>query len=803
MKFTLGWLKDYLDTTASVAEIVDALNVIGLEVEGVEDPGKALAPFKVARVIEARPHPNADRLRVCEVETDEGTMQVVCGAPNARTGMYGIFAAPGSHIPGTGLDLKVGSIRGVESAGMLCSERELMISDDHEGIIDLGGEMPIGTPAAVALGLDDPVIDIAVTPNRPDALGVQGIARDLAARGLGRFTPWPVKPVKGTFASPVGVELRLGADDLAACPHFVGRYFRGVANGPSPDWLKRRLKAVGLRPISALVDITNYVNLAFARPLHVFDADKLKGDIHVRLARRGETIVALDGKTYELDETMTAICDDAGVEAIAGVMGGEESGCTEETVNVFLEVAYFDPVRTAATGRKLNIVSDARYRFERGVDPAFVVDGAEIATNLILELCGGEASELVIAGKEATPPASERTFVLRHDRVRTLGGIDVPAKRQREILSALGFALKDRDGDLEAVAPTWRPDIHGEADLVEEICRIVGLDEVPSAAMSRPHAVARPVLSRRQKQVSAARHLLAGRGLSEAVTWSFLSHEAARRFGGGDATLRLVNPISSELTDMRPSLLPNLIAAVGRNVARGFGDVGLFEVGQTYAGDEPEDEGLKAAGVRRGHTGPRHWARPRRPVDVFDAKADALAVLARLDVPVASLQIEAGGPAWYHPGRSGRIKLGPKSVLAEFGELHPAVLAEMDVEGPLVGFEVDLKALPQRRRKGTARAALAACDLMALSRDFAFVVDNDVAAGDIVKAARAADKSLIDDVSVFDVYAGERLPEGKKSVAIEVRLQPLDHTLSEAEIEKVSTAIIDKVTKATGATLRG
>ena len=798
MKFTLGWLKDHLDTTATIGEIRDGLIGAGLEVEDISDPAQALAPFTVARVIEARSHPNADRLQVLDVETIHGRVQVVCGAPNARTGLIGLFAPPGTHIPGTGVDLQPGTIRGVESNGMMCSERELLLSDDHEGIIDLATDFPIGTPAAEALGLSDPVFHIKVTPNRPDALGVRGIARDLAAKGLGTLKPLQVTPVKGGFASPITVRLAFDGD-TSPCPLFVGRYFRGVSNGPSPDWLARRLMAIGLRPISALVDITNYVTYAFSRPLHVFDADRVRGDIQVRLARPGETIAALDGRTYQLDPEMTVIADDEAPESIGGIMGGERSGCSDETVNVFLEVALFDPVRTAATGRKLGIQSDARYRFERGVDPAFVIQGAEIATRMILDLCGGTASELVIAGKV---PEVDRRYTLKPSRVKTLGGIDVPKERQIAILNRLGFTVAETEQGLECQVPSFRPDIRGEADLVEEVCRIVGLDQVPATPMRRLHAVARPVLTPLQRRTVAVRRRLASLGLNEAVTWSFLAADQAQLFGGGQPELKLDNPISSELSDMRPSLLPNLIAATGRNLARGFTDTGLFEVGQAYAGDRPEQETVRAAAVRRGAAAPRHWALEQRAVDVFDVKADALAALAAAGAPVGNLQTVAGAPSWFHPGRSGTLQLGPKIQLGWFGEIHPRVLQAMDVRGPLYGFEIVLNALPEARGRTALRPALEASDLMPVKRDFAFVVDDSVEAERLVKAVRGADKTLISDVAVFDVFSGGAIGAGKKSVAIEITISPRERSLTDQEIEAISARVVAQALKATGATLR-
>jgi phenylalanyl-tRNA synthetase beta chain len=798
VKFTLGWLKDHLDTTATIEEIRDGLIGAGLEVEDISDPAQALKPFTVARVIEARPHPNADRLQVLDVETIDGRVQVVCGAPNARTGLIGLFAPPGTHIPGTGVDLQPGTIRGIESNGMMCSERELLLSDDHAGIIDLKTDFPVGTPAAEALGLSDPVFHIKVTPNRPDALGVRGIARDLAAKGIGMLKPLQLTPVKGAFASPIKVRLAFDGD-TSACPLFVGRYFRGVQNRPSPDWLARRLMAIGLRPISALVDITNYITYAFSRPLHVFDADRVRGDIQVRLARPGETIAALDGRTYELDPEMTVIADDEAPESIGGIMGGERSGCSDETVNVFLEAALFDPVRTAATGRKLAIQSDARYRFERGVDPAFVIAGAEIATRMILDLCGGAASELVIAGKV---PEVDRRYTLRPSRVKSLGGLEVPKERQIAILTALGFTVKDTAAGLECQVPSFRPDIRGEADLVEEVCRIVGLDQVPATPMRRLHAVARPVLTPLQRRTLAVRRRLASLGLNEAVTWSFLAEDQARLFGGGQAALKLDNPISSELSDMRPSLLPNLIAASGRNLARGFTDTGLFEVGQAYAGDRPEQETVRAAAVRRGAAAPRHWAGDQRAVDVFDVKADALAALAAAEAPVGNLQTVAGGPSWFHPGRSGTLRLGPKNQLGWFGEIHPRVLQAMDVRGPLYGFEIVLDAVPERRGRTALRPALEASDLMPIKRDFAFVVDDGVEAEKLVKAVRGAEKTLISDVAVFDVFSGGAIGAGKKSVAIEITISPRERSLTDQEIEAISAKVVAQASKATGATLR-
>ena len=790
MKFTLSWLKTHLDTTAPLDEILEGLIGVGLEVEEVTDKTKQLAAFKVANVLEAEKHPNADKLKLCKVETDAGIKQVVCGAPNARAGMKAIIALPGAVIPATGETLQLGSIRGQESQAMMCSERELLLSEEHNGIIEVEGDWPVGTPAAVALGLNDPMIYIKVTANRPDALGVYGLARDLAAKGLGKLKPLKAEPVKGTFKSPISVSI---ADDGNACKLFVGRYFKGVKNGPSPKWLQDQLRAIGLRPISTLVDITNYITFTYARPLHVFDADKVHGNITARGAKDGENLLALDGKTYALASGMTVIADDKAAEGIAGIMGGEETGCSDTTINVFLEAAYFDPRLTAATGRKLGIHSDARYRFERGIDPAFTQVGAEIASRMILDLCGGEASDLVIAG---AVPNTARSFTLRKTRVRTLGGVDIPWTEQLRILRDLGFITSD---DGVAQVPSWRPDVHGEADLVEEICRIHGLDKVPNAAMSRPHDIARPILNPLQKRMLAARRTLATRGFNECVTWAFLPEVQAKLFGGGQPELKLGNPISSELSDMRPSLLPNLIAAAGRNAARGFGDVQLSEVGHAYAGDRMQDETLRAAGVRRGAFVARNVNGGGRNVDAFDAKADALAVIEACGLAASSMQIVQGAAAWYHPGRSGTIQLGPQNKIAMFGEIHPRVLAAMDVKGPLVGFEIILNALPSSKQKSASRAALAISDLLPVSRDFAFVVDDKVQAAELIKAVKGVDKALIADAQVFDLY---QLPDGKKSLAVEVTLQPREKTFTDADIEAISAKIVATAGKAVGAMLR-
>ncbi len=804
MKFTVSWLKEHLETNAPLGDLVDKMVWIGLEVENVTDPADALNSFTVAEVMDAKRHPDADKLQVCQVNTGHETLEVVCGAPNARKGMKGVFAPVGSYVPGIDMKLKKAKIRGVESNGMLLSERELSLSDEHEGIIELPSDAKVGGPAAPALGLDDPVIDFEVTPNRPDTLAVAGVARDLAAANMGTLKTKSVEPVKGSFPSPIEIGLKFEQGTEDACPMFTGRVIRGLKNGPSPDWLQKRLKAIGLRPINALVDITNYVSYDRARPLHVYDASKLKGQIHARLGKKGEEFEALDGETYKVDEDMCVIADDAGVIGFGGVMGGMSTGSTEATTDVFIESAYFDPLRTARTGRRTGIESDARYRFERGVDPAFVVAGLELASQLVLDFCGGDASEVYVAGTE---PKTDTVIDFDTSEIKRLTGLDIGKERSLEILTKLGFELSAAGTGTRVKVPSWRPDIEGPACLVEEVARIHGFDRLPSVAMTRPHAVASSALSLPQTRVQTARRTLAARGLTEAVTWSFVPRAQAQMFGGGGAKLILDNPISSELDAMRPSILPGLITSIGRNIDRGIADLGLFEVGPIYSGDEPSDQFTSAAGVRRGAAGgsgsARHWADGAPSVTAFDVKADVLAVLEACGAPVGSVQITEAGLSSYHPGRSGAITLGPKTVLAVFGEIHPRVLDALDVEGPVVGFEVDIGALPQPKAKFTkTKKALDASDLLAVERDFAFVVETDVAAGTLMRAAKGADKNLITDVALFDVFEGDAVGEGKKSLAIAVTLQPRDKTLTDADIEAVSAKVIGAVKKATGGTLR-
>ena len=802
MKFTLSWLRDHLDTSASLDDILYALTDLGLEVEGVTDPSEALGAFTIGEVLHAEQHPDADRLRVCRVLTDQGEKQIVCGAPNARTGIKVVVAHPGAYIPGIDTTIKVGKIRGVESHGMMLSEREMQLSDEHDGIVELGTDAPVGQRYVDYAAKSDPVIEIAITPNRPDALGVRGIARDLAARGVGTLIDKPVEPVPGNGASAITVSL---AGDVAdkECPLFFGRTIRGVKNGPSPQWMQDRLRAIGLRPISTLVDITNYVTYDLNRPLHVFDAGKVAGNLVVRKARAGEQLTALDDQTYTFDGTETVIADDNGIESIGGVMGGLASGCTDETTDVFVEAAWFDPIATAVTGRKHRIQSDARYRFERGIDPEFTGTGIEIATRLILDLCGGTPSDVVKAGEV---PDTTRSYPLDPARVESLVGMDIPAPRQIEILESLGFTVTETGGKLSATPPPWRPDVLGTADLVEEVARVTSLTLLEGKPMTRAPGVAAPVLTRAQGQDARMRRTMAALGLDECVTYSFIDRDSAELFGGGTDATRLGNPISSEMSHMRPDLLPGLLQSAARNQARGFNDLGLFEVGPAWDGGEPENQHRRASGLRVGHTGPRDPHGARRAVDVFDAKADAQAVLAALGAP-DKLMVLRTAPDWFHPGRSAVLSLGPKTPLAAFGEVHPKVLTALDLRGPAVGFTIYPDALPKPRKQGTTRPALAISDLQAVERDFAFVVDADTAADQLVRAAQGADKALIEQVSVFDVFDGPKasaqLGEGKKSIAIAVRLQPRDATLTDKDIEAVGQKVIAAVAKATGGILRG
>ncbi|MDD9739746.1 phenylalanine--tRNA ligase subunit beta [Marinovum sp. SP66] len=799
MKFTLSWLKDHLDTQASVDEITYALTDLGLEVEEVSNPAERLAEFTIGKVVSAEKHPDADKLKVCQVATAEGETQIICGAPNAREGITVVIAKPGVYVPGIDTTIGVGKIRGIESYGMMCSEREMELSEEHEGIIELpSGEvgqsytdwLAENDPAKV-----DPVIEIAITPNRPDALGVHGIARDLAARGLGKLKTPDRHHVESQFPCPIAIRID---DDTRkdGCEVFAGRLIRNIENGPSPQWLQDRLRAIGLRPISKLVDITNFFTYDRNRPLHVFDADKLKGNLRVHRTRGGELLTGLDDKEYTFAAGQVVISDDQGVESIGGIMGGLATGCTLETTNVFLEAAVWDHIQIAMTGRALKINSDARYRNERGIDPAYNMQALEDAAQMILDLCGGEASSIVVAGEV---PNVARAYELDPKRLQSLVGMEIPESEQRQILTSLGFRLEGNT----AQVPSWRPDVLGTADLVEEVARVASLTKLPAKPLPRPsEGVPRPILSPMQKREAAARRSTAALGYNECVTYSFIDEASARLFGGGEDATRLANPISSEMSHMRPDLLPGLLQAAARNQARGFMDMALFELGHVFSGGEPGEQGTQVAGLLVGRTGPKDVHGASRAVNVFDAKADAEAILAAMGAP-AKAQIRRDGPGWWHPGRHGVICLGPKKVLGIFGELHPRVLQAMDVKGPAMAFTLFPEDIPLPRKSGATRQALELNDLQAVERDFAFVLDADVAALDVVNAAGGADKALISEVRVFDEFIGGSLGEGKKSLAITVRLQPSEKTLTEKDIEAVSSKVVGKVEKATGGVLRG
>ncbi len=801
MKFTLSWLKDHLETEASLDEILEALTDLGLEVEEVEDRAARLKDFTIAKVKSAEKHPDADKLRVCQVETDDGVQQIICGAPNAREGITVVLAKPGTYVPGIDTTIGVGKIRGIESFGMMASERELELSDEHDGIIELPsgevGDRFVDWLAANDPAKVDPVIEIAITPNRQDALGVRGIARDLAARGLGTLKLHEPSEVPGTYPCPINVTI--DADTLDDAPHFTGRLIRGVKNGPSPQWLQDRLRAIGLRPISALVDITNFFTFDQNRPLHVFDADKVAGNLRVHRAAGGETITALDDKDYTFVAGQVVISDDNGPESIAGVMGGAETGCTGETVNVFLESAWWEPVRIAYTGRELKINSDARYRFERGVDPEYTRPGLEAATQMVLDLCGGEASEVVEAG---AAPQTARSYTLDPKRVESLVGMEIARDEQVRILTALGFSASGSGDALEVWVPSWRRDVQGEADLVEEVARVTSLTGLKPQPLPRAPGVPAPVLTPMQLRERAARRTAAALGYNECVTYSFIDKASAELFGGGSDDVMLENPISSELSHMRPAVLPGLLQAAARNQSRGMMDMALFEVGSAFHGGEPGEQHLVVSGLLIGQTGPRDPHGARRGVDVFDVKADAEAILAAIGAPAKS-QILRGAREWWHPGRHGMICLGPKKVLGIFGEVHPKILDAMDVKGPAMAFTLFPEEVPMPRKTSASRGAVTMSDLQAVERDFAFVVGAEVAALDLVNAAAGADKALIEDVRVFDEFIGGSLGDGQKSLAITVRLQPTDKTLTEEEIDAVGAKIVDKVTKATGGTLRG
>ncbi|MBY0329861.1 MAG: phenylalanine--tRNA ligase subunit beta [Acetobacteraceae bacterium] len=822
MKFPLSWLRAHLDTDASLEAITTTLSSIGLEVEGVEDRAAALAAFRIAHVVEAMQHPNADRLRALKVDAGDGRIySVVCGAPNARAGMKGVLALPGASIPGTGVTLKAGEIRGVRSEAMLLSAREMGLGDDHTGIVDLPEDAPLGESYVTWAGLDDPVIEISVTPNRGDALAVHGVARDLAAAGLGRLKPLPAPRVTPAYASPLRWEIA----DPRACTWVLGRAIRGLRNGPSPRWLQDWLVAIGQRPINALVDVTNLFTFGLGRPLHVFDVAKVKGTtLTMRMAREGETLAALNGKDYALTAEDGIIADAAGPEALGGIIGGAPTGCDEGTAECFIECAIFDPVRIALSGRRHDIRTDARQRFERGVDGDLPPLALDLATQTMIELCGGEASAVVAAG---TQPAWRRSATLRFERLAGLGGAAVPPDEAVAILERLGFGVEARDADRVTVGvPPWRNDvaasgaldqdptlpperaraaaegcaeIEPECDLVEEVLRIRGLDRVPPVSLPVASPVPAPALTPKQARAGLARRVLAARGMLDCVSFGFLEGRVAALFGDTPKALRLDNPIAADLDQMRPTPVASLLLAAGRNAARGWPDAALSELGAAYRDPSPQGQVAVAAGVRTGQT-PRHWAEPSRPMDAFDAKGDAMAVLAALGVPVAALQVMADAPGFYHPGRSGVVRQGPKTVLATFGEVHPRILAALDLAGPAVAFEVFLDAVPEPKRRRRGMPDLPA--FQPVRRDFAFLVDAGVAADALLRAARGADKALIADVALFDRYAGERLPEGKVSLALQVTLQPREATLTDAQIDGVAERIVAAVAKATGAVLR-
>lgn len=795
MKFSLSWLRYFLDTQASVAEISAKLNAIGLEVEGIEDPAEKLAGFRVARVLSAARHPDADKLQVLTVDSGDGQpLQVVCGAPNARAGLVGVLGLPGAVVPANGMVLKKASVRGVESNGMMCSTRELELGEDHEGIIELPTDAPVGQAFADYHGAD-PVFDVAITPNRPDCMGVYGIARDLAAAGLGTLKPIEATPVSGMFECPI--EIRI--EDAQGCPAYYGRVIKGVTNGASPDWMQARLKAAGQRPISALVDITNYLMLAFGRPAHAYDLAKLTGGMVARRAQDGETAVALNGKDYVLDGDVTVIADQSGVHDIAGIMGGEHSGCSETTTDVLLEIAYFDPERIAATGRKLNLTSDARSRFERGVDPQFLEAGIDLLTDLILRICGGEASQVVRVG---TPPAGDHSVTYQPSLATTLGGVTVSEPEQRRILAALGFTV---GADWTVTAPGWRPDIDGAADIVEEVVRIHGIDKVTSVPLPRADGIAKPTATPAQKLERRLRRAAAARGSHEAVTWSFLPQAEADAFADGELWA-LANPISEDMKVMRPSLLPGLLSAARRNLDRGAAGLRLFEIGRRYLRGEggKSDERLSLAVLLAGEKTARGHATGKAvSFDAFDVKAEALALLAEAGAPVDNLQVMGEAGAQFHPGQSATLRLGPKTVLARFGMLHPATLKAFDIDAPVAAVELFLDAIPAKRgAAGFARTAYAPPALQAVTRDFAFLVPVDLPAGDLVKTVKGADKANIVAARLFDDFRGAGVPEGQKSLAIEITLQPGEKSYGEAELK----AIADKVTAAAakqGAQLRG
>ena len=795
MKFTLSWLKEHLETTANIDEISETLTRIGLEVEEITDPSAGLKEFITARIDSVENHPDADKLHVLRVNDGKNIYQVVCGAPNVKEGLIGIFAREGTLIPLYNERLKRATIRGVESCGMMCAVDEIGIGTSHDAIIELPVDTPLGLSAAEALEID-PVIEVSITPNRAECLGVRGIARDLAAAGLGTLKPLNIVKTPAKFANPVKITVQCPNE----CPTYTGRYIRGVNNHvETPKWMKDRLNAIGIHSISPLVDITNYINYDLARPLHVFDADKLKGDLTIRMARNGEKFVALNEKEYELADFALGICDEEGVQCLGGIMGGLEKGCSADTVNVLLECAMFKPSCIAKTGRKLQIDSDSRYRYERWVDPKSNISGSDYATALIISICGGEASELTVVGSEDN--YQPQMAYLRPERLETLAGLPVSAEKSMEILQKLGFEVASENGRIKAISPSWRGDIECEQDLVEEVVRMIGLDEIP--AVSLPHdKLPKPILTPAQHNAMMARHELASRGMYETVTWSFADSDIAQYFRNGNEAILLQNPIVKELNEMRPSILPNLLTAVKNNIARGYANLALFEIGPEFDGRNPTEQHMAASGIRCGQTAKKDWSHTARDYDIFDAKADALAVIAAAKGPYENPQITTDAPSYYHPGRSGVIRLG-KNVLAYFGEIHPAVLKALDIKMRVVAFEVNLNNIPlPRQTAGKARKKLELLPFQPVDKDLAFVVDKTVTAAAITAAAKNADRNHITDVRIFDIFEGGNLPEGKKSVAISLTFQPIEQTFTDKDIENLMNKVIVEVGKKTGGTLR-
>lgn len=786
MLFTLSWLKEHLETNASLEQISETLTNLGLVVDKIENKAEVLAPFTICEIIDTEKHPDADRLKVCRVNTGKEILQIVCGAPNAKKGMKAVLALPGTLIPSTKQVLKVGKVRGVESFGMMCSASELLLAEEDGGIIELASKAPTGESYTKWLGLDDTVIDIEITPNRGDCLGVYGIAHDLAATGIGTLKPLQNVRIKEVFPCPISLNV-----DSEACPYFTGRVIREVKNRPSPEWLQRKLRAIGLRPISALVDITNFFTYDRARPLHVFDADKLKGNLTIRLSQPEESLKAIDGKNYTLSNDMAVIADDSGVISLGGIMGGESTSCDESTQTVFLESAYFDPIRTAITGRQLGVLSDSRYRFERGVDPASTLPGLDAATHMILEICGGEASEKVFAGYA---PDFRKHISFHPSRIKSLGGLDVSLQRAKDILKALGFTVtNNKEDSLDVLTPSWRFGIEHEADLVEEILRVEGYDKIPSLSYG-PRPKEKP-LNPLQERRFVVRDKLAARGLLEVVTWSFMSHQLADHFGGIPEDLHLLNPISQDLDAMRPNILPNLLRAVLLNQNRGIDCIGLFECGPQFTSSIPNGQHMMATGIRAGLIHPGNWCEKKRSVDLYDAKADALSVL---EVGNLKPQWDRKTPQWYHPGRSATLKLGPV-ILGYFGEIHPRILRDFDIKGPIVAFEIFLDRIPLPKRKSTLKPSLILSPYQTVERDFAFIVPKAVPADTLTKAAIKSDPTVIEDITIFDVFEMEN---DQKSIGIRIRFQPKDHTFTEEEIQSLSQKIIISISQNTGGVLR-